>query len=95
MDDTLWIAFSQAELANILTIAKSFYTMANIKVKPTKSILFTNSKPSIYNTITFNSKLLPLWPSNQPFKFLGCWFTLDNKSTKQSQLISSKSSQLI
>ena len=95
MDDTLWVASSQAELVNILTIAESFYTMANIKVNPTKSILSTNSKPSTYNTIIFNSEPLALWPSNQPFKFLGCWFTLDNKSTKQSQLISLESSQLI
>ena len=69
--------------------------MANIKVNPTKSILTSNSKPNTYYPISFNNETLPLWPANQPFKFLGCWFTLNNKHTKQIQLISSESSQLV
>ena len=95
MDDTLWIASNQTELANILSVAESFYNMANIKVNPTKSILTSNAKPSTYYPITFNNETLPLWPANQPFKFLGCWFTLNNKQSKQTQLIFSESSQLI
>ena len=55
IDNTLWIASSQTELANILTLAKSFYNIANIKVNSTKLIFLSNSKPSNYNTITFNS----------------------------------------
>ena len=95
MDDTLWIASSQEELANILLTAESFYNMANIKVNPTKSILSSNAKPNTYCPISFNSEILPLWPAYQPFKFLGCWFTLNNKYIKQSQLILSESSQLV
>ena len=33
--------------------------------------------------------------SYQPFKFLGCWFTLDNKQSKQTCLLITESSQLI
>jgi len=95
MDDTLWIASSQAELANTLSIAESFYTMANIQVNPSKSILTTNCKSTNYNPIIYNNQTLPLWPADQPFKFLGCQFTLNNKQIKQTQLIIAESSQLI
>src|ERR1041384_1451923 len=46
MDDTLWIASSQEELSNIISIAESFYSIANIQVNPSKSVLSTNSKSS-------------------------------------------------
>src|SRR5260364_29498 len=95
MDDTLWIASFQAELANILSIAESFYTIANIQVNPSKSILTTNCKSTNYNPIIYNNQTLPLWPADQPFKFLGCQFTLNNKQIKQTQLIIAESSQLI
>ena len=70
MDDTLWIASSRNELANIISIAKSFYTMINIQVNLFKSILLTNSKPNNYSPIIFNNQAMPLWPPQQPFKFL-------------------------
>src|ERR1043165_8595360 len=41
MDNILWVASSQTELSNILSIAESFYSMANIQVNLTKSILAT------------------------------------------------------
>ena len=47
MDDTLWVAPSQTDLNNIISIAESFYNMANIQVNPSKSILATNYKPDI------------------------------------------------
>ena len=95
MDDTLWIASSQLELTRIITIAESFYTMANIQVNPSKSILSINLKVNNYTPIIFNNHVLPLWPSSKPFKFLGCWFTLDNKQSKQTCLLITESSQLI
>jgi len=95
MDDTLWIASSQTELTRMISIAESFYTMANIQVNPSKSILSTNLKVNNYTPIIFNNHALPLWPSYQPFKFLGCWFTLDNKQSKQTCLLITESSQLI
>ena len=95
MDDTLWIASSQDELSNIISIAESFYSIANIQVNPSKSVLSTNSKSSNPISITFNNQALPVCPPYQPFKFLGCWFTLNNKQSKQSQLILSQSSHLI
>jgi ribonuclease HI len=95
MDDTLWIASSQAELSHILTTAESFYSMANIQVNPSKSLLCTNNPPPNYTPIYYNNHPLPLHPSKQPFKFLGCWFTLNNKQSKQIQLIISESAQLI
>ena len=95
MDDTLWIDSSCNELTNIVSIAESFYTIANIQINPSKSILSTNSKPNNYSPIAFNNQVMSLWPSQQPFKFLECWFTLDNKQVKQTQLIFNESSQLI
>ena len=95
MDDTLWVAPLQTDLNNIISIAESFYNMANIQVNPSKSILATNHKPDIYIPTIFNNQALPLHLARQPFKFLGCWFTLDNKQTQQTQLIKSESTQLI
>jgi hypothetical protein len=95
MDDTLWIVSSQAELSHILMTAESFYSMANIQVNPSKSLLCTNNSPPNYTPILYNNHPLPLHPPQQPFKFLGCWFTLNNKQSKQIQLIISESAQLI
>ncbi|CAG8794731.1 17691_t:CDS:1, partial [Gigaspora rosea] len=44
MDNTLWIASSQTKLTRMISIAESFYTIANIQVNPSKSILSTNLK---------------------------------------------------
>jgi hypothetical protein len=87
MDDTLWIASSQNELSQILSTAQSFYNMANIQVNPAKSILCTNNPPPQYAPIIYNQHSLPLHSPHIPFKFLGCWFTLNNKFSKQTQLI--------
>jgi hypothetical protein len=95
MDDTLWIASSQSELSHILSIAESFYAMANIQVNPSKSILVTNNPPPYYTPISYNNHFLFLHSSTIPFKFLGCWFTLDNKQSKQTKLLISESSELI
>jgi len=95
MDDTLWVASSQTELSHILSIAESFYAMANIQVNPTKSILVTNNPSSHYISIPYNNHHLPLHSPKQPFKFLDCWFTLDNRQFKQTKLIIAESSQLI
>jgi ribonuclease HI len=95
MDDTLWVASSQNQLINTITIAESFYNMANIKVNPSKSILTTNKPPLSYNPIIFNNHQLQLHPSNKPFKFLGCWFTLNNKQVQQTKIIIHESNQLI
>ena len=95
MDDTLWVTSSQTELSHILSIAELFYAMANIQVNPSKSILVTNNPSSNYTPISYNNHLLSLHSSKQPFKFLGCWFTLDNRQSKQTKLIISESSQLI
>ena len=72
MDDTLWIASLQLELTRMISIAESFYTMANIQVNSSKSILLTNFKVNNYTSIIFNNHALLLWPSSQPFKFLKC-----------------------
>ena len=67
--------------------------MADIKINPTKSVLTSNmlSTASIH---FFNSSIVPL-PASQPFKFLGCWFTINNLNTKRSQLIQTEANQLI
>src|SRR5260363_359224 len=84
MDDTLWIMQSKSELEKIIKAATSFYQMADIQVNPTKSTFMTKHTSS---TISFlNSTLSPI-PTNQPFKFLGYWFILNNKQTAQTKLI--------
>ena len=93
MDDTLWIAKSKEELQAIIATATSFYHMADIQINPTKSILTSNTS-STAPIHFFSSSLTPI-PANQPFKFLGCWFTLNNSHTKQSQLIYDEAIQLI
>ena len=85
MDDTLWVASSQAELNNIISIAESFYNMANIQVNPSKSILATNYKLDTYTPTIFNNQPLPLQPKHQPFKFLDAGLHLTtNKPNKHS-----------
>ena len=93
MDDTLWIAKSKEELQSIIATATSFYHMADIQINPTKSILTSNISST--TPIHFFNSSLTSTPSNQPFKFLGCWFTLNNSHTKQSQLIYDEAIQLI
>jgi hypothetical protein len=95
MDDTLWIAFSQQELSQILSIAESFFNMANIQINSSKSVLTTNNKQTNYTSIIYNNHPLNLHPSNEPFKFLGCWYTLNNKQAKQTKLITAESLHLI
>jgi len=43
MDDTTWINHKQQQLENILTVADDFYTLNNIQVNKTKSVLITNA----------------------------------------------------
>src|SRR6185436_4932736 len=64
-------------------------------INPSKSILTTNTSPLNYNPITFNNYILLIHLSQIPFKFLGCWFTLNNKHSQQIQLILNESQQLI
>jgi hypothetical protein len=91
MDDTLWIAQSKSQLEEITNIASSFYSMADIQVNPTKSIFITKQGSA---NITFLNSTLPSIPPQQPFKFLGCWFTLNNKQTAQIKLIQDEAIQL-
>src|SRR5205085_8489991 len=85
IDDTLWITNSKPNLKLITQTATSFYQIANIQINLHKSVFITNAKkPSQLNFI--NSSLQPQQPSI-PFKFLGYWFTLDGKQTKQTKLI--------
>ena len=84
MDDTLWIAQSKTQLEEITNIASSFYSMADIQVNPNKSVFITKQGSS---NISFLNSSLQSIPPHQPFKFLGCWFTLNNKQTSQIKLI--------
>jgi hypothetical protein len=67
--------------------------MADIQVNSHKSLFITDNN-SNYN-ISFLNCNIPRIPKNQPFKFLGCWFTLDNKISKQIQLIQEEVFQLV
>src|ERR1043165_7656492 len=65
--------------------------MANIQINSAKSVFITNQLQ--FSTQFFNSTLT-LIPLNQPFKFLGCWFTLNNKQTAQIKIIQEETLQL-
>ena len=91
MDDTLWIAQTKSELEQITQTATSFYLMANIQINPLKSIFISNSAPS---TTQFFNSMLESIPASQPFKFLDCWFTLNNKHTQQIKIIREETLQL-
>ena len=91
MDDTLWVANSKTQLEEIVQTASSFYSMADIQVNPTKS-LFITTQPS--SNILFLNSNLQSTPPHQPFKFLGCWFTLNNRQSAQIKLIQDEAIQL-
>jgi hypothetical protein len=84
MDDTLWIAKTKQELEQITQTASSFYLMANIQINAAKSVFISNSPLS---NIQFCNSTLESILASQPFKFLGCWFTLNNKHTEQIKII--------
>ena len=84
MDDTLWIAQTKENLEKIIHTASSFYKMANIQVNPSKSVFIAKQTEA---SISFMQTRLTSIPPSQPFKFLGCWFTLNNKHFKQIKLI--------
>ena len=92
MDDILWITNSKSNLESIIQTATSFYQMANIQINPHKSVLITNTKKQSHLNF-INSSIQPQQP-NIPFKFLGCWFTLDGKQTQQTKLITNEISHL-
>src|SRR5260364_345074 len=93
MDNILWIASSLTELQSIISATTSFYQIADIQINPTKSIFCSNQKNT--TSISYFNQILPFLLFNQPFKFLGYWFTLDNKNTKQIKLIRAEASHLI
>ena len=67
--------------------------MANIQINPYKSVLITNAKK--LSQLNFINSSLQLQQSSILFKFLGCWFTLDGKQTKQTKLITDEIFNLI
>jgi ribonuclease HI/endonuclease/exonuclease/phosphatase family metal-dependent hydrolase len=85
MDDTLWITNSLSQLQQILQVAESFYKMARIQVNPTKSTLLSNSK--LKPQLLFMDSTIHTQPNNTALKFLGCWFTINQKYNIQTKLI--------
>jgi len=92
MDDTLWVARSKLQLTEIINIATSFFQMANIQVNPNKSILVSNTV-DLHSIQFINSSITPI-SMKTPFKFLSCWFTLNNNQKAQINLISKEASSL-
>jgi len=93
IDDTIWIAYTKNELEQIINTASSFFQMANIQVNPLKSILITNSPNT--TPINFINQTITPYPKHKPFKFLGCWFTLNYNQKQQTNLILEESNNLI
>jgi hypothetical protein len=72
MDDTTWIAPSQANLEKILDIADDFYKITNTAINKQKSELLTNKKiQSTSIDLRFGSNTVNINISNQPIRFLG------------------------
>jgi hypothetical protein len=67
--------------------------MANIQVNPNKSILVSNTVD--LHSIQFIDSSITLISMKTPFKFLGCWFTLNNNQKAQINLISKEASSLV
>ena len=62
-------------------MAESFYEFTRIKVNPSKSTLATtNQEPN--NKVNYNNKQIKPINKKEPFKILGCWFTI-NKLHKE------------
>src|SRR5690242_524313 len=74
------IAPNKEQLTKIINMASSFYKFANIKVNPQKSILATNST-SPDKSIIFDNEKLTAITNGTPFKYLGAWFSTNEKPT--------------
>src|ERR1051325_9170367 len=85
------MAQTKPELKQITQTVTSFYLITNIQINPLKSIFVSNSASS---TTQFFNLVLESIPASQPFKFLGCWFTLNNKHTQQIKIIQEETLQL-
>ena len=59
--------------------------MANIKVNPYKSCLLSNSLHT--PSFSFMNSTIPIQAPDTPLKFLGCWYTANNKLTTISKII--------
>ena len=73
----------------MLETAQSFYKMAKIKVNSDKSVLATNEnlKTTPNQTINFEQQNIQAIKQNTPFRFLGCWFTINNKQVAIQKII--------
>ena len=92
MDDTFWIAKSKSQLNEIIKIATSFFQIADIQVNPNKSILVSNTV-DLHSIQFINSTITPI-SAKTPFKFLSCWFILNNNQKAQINLISKEAFSL-
>src|SRR6185437_5991599 len=81
MDDTAWVASNKQEMEQITKIATSFYEMANIRVNPSKSILIHNSKDTQNSSLTFQDQIIKNIDRNEPFRYLGVWFSRGKSNT--------------
>src|SRR6202042_724234 len=83
MDDTQWLSGSQTNLERILTIADDFYTLNNIKVNKSKSVLLMK-KPNVpYQPLVslhFGSEQVDIRPLqfDESTRILGVWFNMNN-----------------
>jgi ribonuclease HI len=88
MDDTMWLASSKEQLELITQTAETFFQMASIQVNPNKSTLITNNiNNSESQQINFLNQAIKAQSSKSAFKFLGCWFTINNKHKLQIKLL--------
>jgi hypothetical protein len=82
MDDTTWINHKQQQLESILTVADDFYTLNNIQVNKTKSVLITNAiKDGSPVTLQFGTDSIVIKPCkpNESTRVLGVWINIKLK----------------
>src|SRR5260364_346878 len=81
MDDTAWVASNKQEMEAITKLATSFYEMANIRVNPEKSILINNSDDTQNSSLKFQDQTINNIDRNEPFRYLGVWFSRGKSNT--------------
>src|SRR3954469_13905568 len=82
MDDTTWINHKQQQLKSILMVADDFYTLNNIQVNKTKSVLITNAiKDGFPVTFQFGTDSIVIKPCkpNESTRMLGVWINIKLK----------------
>jgi hypothetical protein len=92
VDDTVWLARSQAGARRMLNLAMEFFELNDIAVNAKKTILIVLN-PTVdpeASPLLFGKPALPLLPipASEGIRYLGCHISADGKQVTQQHLIS-------